>query len=302
MDWLISANSTKYDHEAAFSELPYIDWKQCANFDIGDRVYICCARSPSGINFITEVQRINIPTIQVLEDKRFWRDAHSYENGRRANRFVRLKLMLTLPSELLALRELRLAGLYCPPQSPTRFIDPAGNIRPWAQLIYSEVSNHLKRLSIDASEDEFLSLIDAAPLLEKANYPETPKKKESLQRIAPQNIYPRDPNIAARALNLANYRCEINSNHALFTKRSNGKPYTESRHLIPLCCHEQFDASLDTKPNIVSLCCNCHKEIHHGKDAAKLITKLFEEREKSLKKVGIDVSIKELLEMYNICT
>ncbi len=111
--------------------------------------------------------------------------------------------------------------------------------------------------------------------------------------------YPRDIKMAAIALKNANYKCEANSNHKCFLKKSNGMPYTEVHHLIPLAYHYKFDKSLDIPENITSLCSNCHNEIHYGQDANKLITKLFNKREEKLRKAGIVVSLNELIEMYH---
>ncbi|MBR3081581.1 MAG: hypothetical protein IKH06_01880 [Clostridiales bacterium] len=38
--WLISANSNTYNHVAAFNKWGYIDWKQSANYQINDIIYI----------------------------------------------------------------------------------------------------------------------------------------------------------------------------------------------------------------------------------------------------------------------
>lgn len=53
------------------------------------------------------------------------------------------------------------------------------------------------------------------------------------------------------------------------------KPYTEPHHLIPLVRQDQFDVSLNVKENIISLCSNCHNEIHYGKDSDRLIQELY---------------------------
>ena len=63
---------------------------------------------------------------------------------------------------------------------------------------------------------------------------------------------------------------------------------------------DRFDVSLDVEENIVSLCSNCHNQIHYGKDADKLLKKLFESRKKDLEKVGIKVAFEELLKMYHL--
>ena len=63
---------------------------------------------------------------------------------------------------------------------------------------------------------------------------------------------------------------------------------------------DEFDVSLDIEENIVSLCSNCHNQIHYGKDAEALLKKLYDERKDALKKAGIIITFKRLLSMYNI--
>lgn len=40
MEWIISANHNKYDHDKSFEDFGFIDWRQVASFSIGDTVYI----------------------------------------------------------------------------------------------------------------------------------------------------------------------------------------------------------------------------------------------------------------------
>ncbi|MGV2527447.1 UNVERIFIED_CONTAM: restriction endonuclease, partial [Bacillus thuringiensis] len=51
-----------------------------------------------------------------------------------------------------------------------------------------------------------------------------------------------------------------------------------------------FENSLDVVGNIVSICPNCHRLIHYGrdKDKKKVLELLFEQRKDSLKKFGIE--------------
>ena len=127
-----------------------------------------------------------------------------------------------------------------------------------------------------------------------------PVEKASLKKGGEGGLYyPRDPKMAAIALRNAGHKCENNVAHECFIRRSSGMPYTEVHHLIPLAYHYKFEKSLDIPENIVSLCSNCHNEIHYGKDADSLIKKLFEERKEKLHEAGIEITIEELLEMYH---
>ena len=96
----------------------------------------------------------------------------------------------------------------------------------------------------------------------------------------------------------AGFVCEIEVEHPTFIRKKSNEKYTEPHHLIPMAFSEKFDVSLDVEENIVSLCSNCHNQIHYGKDADVLLTKLYEERKDVLLSVGIDITLKELLAMY----
>ncbi|WP_242446606.1 HNH endonuclease signature motif containing protein [Vibrio sp. T9] len=71
--------------------------------------------------------------------------------------------------------------------------------------------------------------------------------------------YRRDPDVVAEALYRAEGFCEKCKEKAPFIKRSNGEPYLEVLHIIPLS-----QGGLDSLENVISLCPNCHREIHFG--------------------------------------
>ena len=111
-------------------------------------------------------------------------------------------------------------------------------------------------------------------------------------------VYTRDKQVARNALAHAHYSCELDSNHITFIRKKSGKPYTEPHHLVPMAYQDQFEVSLDREENIVSLCSNCHNEIHYGIKAPELVEKLFNDRKKLLSSIGVEVSSDEILEMY----
>lgn len=60
MEWLISANGKIYDHVSAFNEFGYIDWRQTANYQIDDIVYIYATRPYMKVMFKTIVERTDM--------------------------------------------------------------------------------------------------------------------------------------------------------------------------------------------------------------------------------------------------
>lgn len=111
-------------------------------------------------------------------------------------------------------------------------------------------------------------------------------------------VYKRNKQIAVNAICKAEFCCEYDREHKTFISKSNNKNFTEVHHLIPMAFQDRFKANIDVEANVVSLCSNCHKWIHLGKGAKKLISKLYEERRERLKKANIEITLEELLSMY----
>jgi predicted HNH restriction endonuclease len=50
-----------------------------------------------------------------------------------------------------------------------------------------------------------------------------------------------------------------------------GRPFMEVHHLVPMKFQEEFTVELDVPENIVSLCPNCHRIIHHAIDLQRKV-------------------------------
>ena len=124
------------------------------------------------------------------------------------------------------------------------------------------------------------------------------KAKATAIEVSGHRTFPRDRQTSVNALSHASFACEIDPKHPTFLRRNTGKPYTEPHHLIPMAYSDDFDVSLDVEENIVSLCSNCHNQIHYGMDADKLIAKLYYDRKEALEKVGITITLSQLLSYY----
>lgn len=129
------------------------------------------------------------------------------------------------------------------------------------------------------------------------NKPIKPRKRKG-QVTSSKISYPRDNQIAVNALAFASYLCEIDKSHYVFKRRKNDTNYTEPHHLIPMEYQYKFENSLDVEANIISLCSNCHNEIHYGRNYKKLIEKLYNERKEKLELAGIYISLDELYKLY----
>jgi 5-methylcytosine-specific restriction protein A len=115
-----------------------------------------------------------------------------------------------------------------------------------------------------------------------------------------REVFQRDPNVAAEALRMADFKCEIDPDHQTFISNASGKPYLEAHHLIPFGKQGTFAFSLDVTANIVALCPNCHRLLHHGQedDKAREISTLFSKRRDRLAEKSLQVSKAKLLALY----
>jgi len=132
------------------------------------------------------------------------------------------------------------------------------------------------------------------------NTDEKPQLKQPPKEINGIFIYNRDRNTAFHALQLADFKCEISKEHKSFIRKSTNQNYTEPHHLIPMAYSDKFNMSLDVEANIVSLCSTCHNNIHYGIGAKELLNALYYQRINRLRAVGLDISLEELLQMYDI--
>lgn len=122
--------------------------------------------------------------------------------------------------------------------------------------------------------------------------------KESLKTTkSGKKIYPRKKSVSVNALKRAENTCEYNKNHKSFLRKNSTIRYMEPHHLIPLQFHEDFDWSLDVEANVVSLCSECHNQIHYGNGKA-IIKKLWKMRKDELRAAQIPISEEDLLKYY----
>lgn len=157
------------------------------------------------------------------------------------------------------------------------------------------------------SDDELIEEIEKKSKEDKLNnkieYEAKPKsKREAIKDMGGNYKYPRESKVARNALAIADYKCEIDTTHFTFKRRTDENDYTEPHHLIPLSEYGRFDYSLDVEENIISLCSTCHNCLHYGTDEEriKLLKVLYDRRIDMLRKVGLDISFEELKKYYGI--
>lgn len=97
--------------------------------------------------------------------------------------------------------------------------------------------------------------------------------------------FERDPKVIADTLQLAEGICQGcgrgRKPKELFRRASDGTPYLEVHHIIPLS-----NGGIDDLSNACALCPICHRLLHHGikEDKEKILKNITESRKKQLKK------------------
>ncbi|PHF83539.1 McrA protein [Bacillus toyonensis] len=114
--------------------------------------------------------------------------------------------------------------------------------------------------------------------------------------------WPRDAKIAAAALKLSGYKCSYDEKHKTFISKVTGMPFMELHHLVPMSLQDNIIKDLDRVVNVKSLCCQCHRAIHHGEDEMKsmMVEKLYKDSRDELEEVGIEITLSDLKKAYGI--
>ncbi|MBN3556050.1 DUF3578 domain-containing protein [Fictibacillus nanhaiensis] len=130
--------------------------------------------------------------------------------------------------------------------------------------------------------------------------PRRPISIPSMQTSNGSNKWKRNAAIAKEAIVNAKYVCEINPTHQTFVSNISGENFVEGHHLIPINLQKHFKWSLDVPGNIVSLCPNCHRQIHHARkaDINDLLERLYYLKSEILNDYGLNISLFELKNMY----
>lgn len=111
-NWIIPSNSSKFDLAKFLSKYNNeVDWKQSANFEVGDVVYIYCTKPEMRIRYKMNVIATDIPSSKAKIDKKFWSDEAELKKGMEYNRYFRMKLVSETKSDLLTMDELHRQGV-----------------------------------------------------------------------------------------------------------------------------------------------------------------------------------------------
>ena len=232
MKWIISANSKYYDHKKSFDDFDYIDWKQTANYSIGDIVYIYSTRPDSKISFITKVEKTNLSFSQIRDDKKYWADLTKYEESK-TKKFVRLRLLDKVDDYNITLEKLLENGLNAAPQGPVKV---RGKLFEFLDNIYN-LKNINKELD---NVNTYLEGEEQSVLVTK---------------------YERNPEAREKCLDYYGYSCKGCGFNFEAKYGDVGKKFIHVHHLIPISeIKERY--IINPIKDLIPVCPNCHAMLH----------------------------------------
>jgi len=120
-NWIIPANSKRYDFFSAFNNNNFIDWTKKAKYEEGDIVYLYCTKPQQKIMYKTVIDKIFTSSNSEVNDRKYWINKNEFDESKNIKKdFIRLKLLKYTDDENLFLDNLKDNGLKTAPQGPLR--------------------------------------------------------------------------------------------------------------------------------------------------------------------------------------
>lgn len=238
---MISANGKIYNHESAFEEFGYIDWKQKANYEIGDIIYIYCTRPYKRVMFKTKVDRVRMSFDVITDDKKYWIKKDEYEKSKGGD-YVRLILLEKVDNEYLSLENLLDNGLNGAPQGPVK--------------VKEELSNYLDSHFNDFDTSELFN--DEEEYIYEGHVKSVNVNRYERSSIARQKCIEKlGTNCLICGMNFEKIYGEI------------GKGFINIHHIVPLnTIGVEYKVNYET--DLIPVCPNCHAMLHRKIDGKHL--------------------------------
>lgn len=115
--WMIPANPKYFNLSECFDKLGYVYWRQHYNFQTGDIIYIYVASPESSVRYKCVVEGHDLPFSQEMaEEKEFYVKPSDFENSKKHNRYIKLRLLASTKSDHMSMAHLLEHGMNKAPQ------------------------------------------------------------------------------------------------------------------------------------------------------------------------------------------
>lgn len=238
MNWIISANSKMYDHSSSFEHYGSIDWRQGnAKFEIGDTVYIYCTLPLMMIQYKCIVDRIDLNSSQIRDDKEYWFDENEYLKSL-DGKFMTLRLIEQVSNNQMKLENLKLNGLKAAPQGPVKIRE--GNLLKYIETYFT-----------DNYQIDF--------------FPDTVKEGETEYEGAKKSVivnkYERSSKARENAVNFHGLNCLVCGLNFQVMYGKIGEDFIHIHHMVPIHGIGK-NYKIDFKKDLIPVCPNCHAMLH----------------------------------------
>ncbi len=208
----------------------------------GFRLYCVCNNGELIDNFVHEIDDIKWMALKETG----LRVSEYFTLAREYDREDLLDLNIDQVAKLLVSDLSELSGLYPLLQGESDVVKVPNIL---------EVDYFLKQIRNASTESQLNKKTDVELILIRRAFNSDEYEGQSKSN----NYYSRDVNVAAVAKMFASGVCDLCENEAPFSMK-NGEPYLETHHVKP-----RANGGEDKIYNVVALCPNCHRKIHHLK-------------------------------------
>lgn len=238
MNWIISANSKIYDHSSSFEHYGLIDWRQGnTKFEVGDLIYIYCTRPLMMLQYKCIVERINLDSSQIRNDKEYWLDEAEYFKSLNG-KFMTLRLIEQISNSQMKLVNLLEKGLKSAPQGPVK--------------IKSEIlKEYIEKYFTDNYQSDFFPEI----------IKEGETEYEGAKRTVIVNKYERSSKARENAVKHHGLNCKVCNLNFKNRYGDIGDDFIHIDHIIPI---NEIGKTykVDYKRDLIPVCPNCHSMLH----------------------------------------
>lgn len=231
MEWIIPANSKIYDYEKAFSTYNQIDWKQSANYHVGDTIFVYATMPVKKILYKAKVVEVDLDPDESYQNPEDWIDKDGFDKFNEVKRFVRLEIEDYIDNEALSLDALLKNGLNGAPQGPLKV----------TEILSSYIEKHFSgQVFPDEVKEEL---------------------EEGQKITVTVNRYERNPIARKKCLEIHGGSCAVCSLNFGEVYGEVGEGFIHVHHINPL--HQIGKQHvIDFEKDLVPVCPNCHAMLH----------------------------------------
>lgn len=167
------------------------------------------------------------------------------------------------------------------------------------------IDDALSTIDTQESDEDYVDEVmsDTEDITESDSFDNSKNEPSVVNGTSAQSVK-RNPRIGAMVIKSSDFKCQYNPSHETFVSNKNTKPYMEAHHLIPVNKTMKYwkeqAINIDCEENVVSLCPNCHRAVHHGNldTKMKILKKLYNDRETGYQSLGLTIDFAALLKEY----